>query len=251
MKIIDLSATIQNTNVSPVDQIAIEYHDHASGVQQIQQMTGVPPELLRKGEGWAVEVIRGLSTHGSTHVDAPWHYNSIIQGKPAQTIDELPLDWFFRPGVKLDMRHKPDGDPATTADIQAALDAAGHALSPFDIVLIQTGCDQYYGQPDYMAHGCGVTAEATHWLYENGVRVMGIDAWGWDRPLHLQAKDALEQQQSGIFWEAHQADLPYSQIERLTNLDALPASDFTIACFPLKIKGASAAPARVVALLPE
>lgn len=249
MKIIDLSATIQNTNVSPVDQIEIEYHDHAAGAEQIQQMTGVPPELLRDGEGWSVEVIKNLSTHGTTHVDAPYHYNSTIQGKPAETIDQLPLDWFFRPGVKLDMRHKTDGDPATTEDIQAALTNANHQLAPFDIVLIQTGCDQYYGQPDYMAHGCGVTADATRFLFDQGVRVMGIDAWGWDRPLHLQAQDALERQKPGIFWEAHQADLPYSQIERLTNLDALPSTGFTVACFPLKIKSASAAPARVVAII--
>ena len=45
------------------------------------------------------------------------------------------------------------------------------------------------------------------------------------------------------------ADLPYSQIERLTNLAALPPTGFTVACFPLKIQRASAAPARVVAIL--
>lgn len=249
MTIIDLSATIRNTNVSPVDQIEIEYHDHSAGADQIKQMTGVPPELLRDGEGWSVEVIRGLSTHGSTHVDAPYHYNSVIQGKPAQTIDELPLDWFFRPGVRLDMRHKPDGEPVTPNDVDQGLQEAGHQLAAYDIVLVQTGCDQYYGQPDYMAHGCGVTAEATRYLFDQGVRVMGIDAWGWDRPLHLQAQDTLEKQEPGIFWEAHQADLPYSQIERLMNLDALPSTGFTVACFPLKIESASAAPARVVAIL--
>ena len=44
--------------------------------------------------------------------------------------------------------------------------------------------------PDYIRRGPGVTAKATHWPYDHGVRVMGIDAWGWDRPLHLQAEDA-------------------------------------------------------------
>jgi kynurenine formamidase len=78
---------------------------------------------------------------------------------------------------------------------------------------------------------------------------MGIDAWGWDRPLNMQAADALEKQQEGVFWQAHQADLAYSQIERLFNLAALPTTGFTVACFPLRIVGASAAPARVVAIL--
>ncbi|MFP6582241.1 MAG: cyclase family protein [Candidatus Hydrogenedentota bacterium] len=249
MNIIDLSSTIENCNISPVDQIEIEYQDHQAGAQAIKNMMGVPENLLRDGEGWAVETIRNLSTHGSTHVDAPYHYNSTIQGKPAQTIDELPLDWFFRPGVKLDMRHKADGDAVTVEDIQAQLATIKYTLAPNDIVLIENGCDQYYGQPDYMAHGCGVSADATHWLYEQGIRVMGIDAWGWDSPLHLQAQDALERNQPGIFWEAHQANLAYSQIERLVNLDKLPPTGFTIACFPLKIKGASGAPARVVAIL--
>ena len=93
-----------------------------------------------------------------------------------------------------------------------------------------------------MALGPGVTVDATRWLYERGVRVMGIDAWGWDGPLHLQAQAALESQEPGVFWAAHQADLPYSQIERLVNLGELPATGFQVACFPLKIVGASAAP---------
>jgi kynurenine formamidase len=80
---------------------------------------------------------------------------------------------------------------------------------------------------------------------------MGIDAWGWDRPLHLQAQEAVAKGERGIFWAAHQADLAYSQIERLANLDQLPAHGFTVACFPLRLKGASAAPARVVAILDD
>ncbi len=51
------------------------------------------------------------------------------------------------------------------------------------------------------------------------------------------------------FWAAHQSDLPDSQIERLVNLGSLPPSGFKVACFPLKIQGGSAGPARVVAML--
>ncbi len=249
MRIVDLSARIEPITASPVDQVEVAYDDHERGAVAVEAMFGVPRTLLRNGEGWAVETIRRLSTHGTTHVDAPYHYNSVIQGKPAQTIDELPLEWFFAPGVRIDMTHKADGDAVTVPDIGAALARAGHLLRPLDIVLIHTGCDRYYGQPDYMAHGCGVTEVATRWLHDRGVRVMGIDAWGWDRPLHIQAAEALERRTPGIFWEAHQCDLAYSQIERLVNLDALPETGFTVACFPLKITRASAAPARVVAIL--
>lgn len=88
-------------------------------------------------------------------------------------------------------------------------------------------------------------------MIASGVRVMGIDAWGWDAPLDKQAAQALERDEPGIFWGAHQVDLPYSQIERLTNLGALPPTGFTVACFPLKIKRASAGLSRVVAILDE
>jgi kynurenine formamidase len=116
---------------------------------------------------------------------------------------------------------------------------------------MRTGRDDFYGQPDYVRRGCAVTPEATRWLYERGVRVMGIDAWGWDGLLDRQAKEALTRQEPGVFWAAHQADLPYSQIERLVNLGALPASGFKVACFPLKIRGGSAGPTRAVAILPD
>ncbi len=253
MTIVDLSAPISPSPESAPDLLRteIEFSDHAVGASQIAAMFGVGRELLRDGEGWAVETFTRLGTHNSTHVDAPYHYNSTIAGKPAQTIDQLPLDWFFRPGVVLDYHDRADGLTIEVADLETALAAARHELAERDIVLIRTGRDAYYGEADYMSRGPGVSAAATLWLYDRGVRVMGIDAWGWDRPLHLQAAEALETGRSGIFWAAHQADLAYSQIERLVNLDRLPPSGFTVACFPLRLIGASAAPARVVAILDE
>lgn len=253
MRFIDLSTTIAPSPQGTPDFIRTElaYHDHAHGAAQIQAILKVPASLLRNGEGWATETFTRFGTHDSTHVDAPWHYNSTIQGASAQTIDELPLEWFFSDGVVLDMRHKADGEALTAAEAQAELARIDYTLKPLDIVLVRTGRDAFYGQPDYMFRGPGVTAEATHWLYEQGVRVMGIDAWGWDAPLDQQAKEALTRQEPGIFWAAHQADLPYSQIERLVNLEALPPFGFTVACFPLKIRGGSAGPCRAVAILPE
>ncbi|NNJ12940.1 cyclase family protein [Chloroflexales bacterium ZM16-3] len=252
MPIIDLSATIASSPPGTPDAIRVDLanYGHAHGAAQIQALFQVPASLLRDGEGWATDSFTRFGTHDSTHVDAPWHYNSVIQGSPAQTIDQLPLEWFFAPGVLLDMRHKEDGDPMTDEETRAALAATGHNLRPGDIVLVQTGRDAFYGQPDYIFRGPGVTVEATRWLYEQGVRVMGIDAWGWDAPLDRQARAALSSGQPGVFWPAHQADLPYCQIERLVNLAALPPSGFTMACFPLKVQGGSAGPCRAVAILP-
>lgn len=253
MRFVDLSAPIASSPPELPDPLRtqIAYSDHAQGARDIEALLGVPAELLRDGEGWAVEEFTRLGTHNTTHVDAPWHYNSTVAGERAATIDELPLDWFLGPGVVLDMTAKEDGDAVNPQDVQAELERVGHDLVAGDIVLVRTGRDAFYSEPDYIARGPGVTPAATRWLWERGVRVMGIDAWGWDRPLHLEAAEALERREPGVFWAAHQADLPYCQIERLVNLAALPPDGFTIACFPLKVAGGSAGPARVVAMLPE
>ena len=251
MRLIDLSAPIAASPSELPEQLRTEiaFHDHDEGAAAIDAMFGVPRELLRDGEGWATEEFLRFGTHNSTHVDAPYHYNSTIRGERAQTIDELPLDWFFAPGVRLDFTSREDGEVISAADLESALAQVGHELAERDIVLIHSGRDRHYAEPDYMVRGPGVDADATRWLFERGVRVMGIDAWGWDAPLPQQAERAKESGKPGVFWAAHQADLPYSQIERLHNLGELPARGFTIACFPLRIVGASAAPARVVAIL--
>jgi kynurenine formamidase len=250
IRFVDLSAPIAPSPEGTPEFLAtgVDFFSHADGAAEIEGLFGVPARLLRDGEGWTRETITNLGTHNSTHVDAPYHYNSTIRGEPAQTIDQLPLEWFFAPGVVLDFTGRDDGDAVRAEELKPALAAAGHELRERDIALVRTDCDRFYAEPDYMFHGPGVTAEATEWLFDRGVRVMGIDAWGWDRPLNLQAAEALERDEPGVFWAAHQCDLAYSQIERLFNLAALPPTGFTVACFPLKLVGASAAPARVVAI---
>ena len=251
MRLVDLSAPIRQSPAETPDVLRtdIEFAGHEDGAKLIEALMGVPSRLLREGEGWATETFTRFGTHNSTHVDAPWHYNSRVEGRPAETIDELPLDWFFGPGVVLDMTAKGEGEKIDVADVEGELERIGHELGERDIVLVRTGRDAFVEEPHYIALGPGVTAAATRWLYDRGVRVMGIDAWGWDGPLHLQAQEALERDEPGIFWAAHQCDLAYSQIERLVNLGELPPTGFQVACFPLKVVGASAAPARVVALV--
>ena len=249
MRVIDLSARIEPSpeGTPAFQRNGIEYFDHAAGAAEIEQLFGVPRELLRDGEGWTRETVT-LGTHNATHVDAPYHYNSTVEGRPAQTIDELPLEMFIGPGVVFDVTGRADGEVIEVSDLESCLSAIDHQLAPGEIVLMHTGCDRFYGQPDYITRGPGVSRAATQWLYDRGIQVMGIDAWGWDRPLHMQAADALERRETGIFWEAHQANLAYSQIERLVNLHELPPLGFTVSCLPLPLARASAAPARVVAI---
>lgn len=249
-KMVDLSHLVENSPETVPEnlRIEIEYHDHEEGAQQAG-LFGVPPSLLRNGEAWAVETFTKLGTHDSTHLDAPWHYNSVIGGVTPMAVDQLPLEWFFNDGVKLTFTAKGQGEAITVADLQAELDRIHYNLKPMDIVLIYTGRDQFYYDPLYQHIGVGVTAEATKWLYDQGIRVMGIDSWGWDRPLYLEAQDAIAQNAQGIFWAAHQIDVQYVHMERLVNLGCVPDKKFKVSAFPLKISGASGSPIRAVAML--
>jgi kynurenine formamidase len=137
--------------------------------------------------------------------------------------------------------------------MEAFLNREQLSVQPGMIVLIKTGRDQFNGTKDFHKKGTGMSAEATRWLIEKGIKVMGIDQWGWDLPLPYLIQKAKETGNAELFWEAHLVgrDLEYCHMEQLVNLDALPYSGFDIAVFPLKIVGASAAPARVVAMMHE
>jgi kynurenine formamidase len=174
-------------------------------------------------------------------------------GAPALTIDEIPLEWCMGPGVVLDFRHFADGYLVGAADMESALRDLGYELSEGDIVLVMTGADRFWGKPEYLLRGCGMGREATLWLTERGVKVVGTDAWSWDRPLPLIAEEFKDSHDPSIIWEGHFASIErgYCHIEKLTNLDKLPATGFTFFCFPVKIKRASAGWIRAVALVDD
>ena len=254
-RFVDLSIPITNDVVSDPEVMRpqITYMTHENTWQQIAMFfPGLTKDDLPDGEGWAVEQIT-LSTHNGTHMDAPWHFHSTTDSgaAPAPSIDEAPLDRFFRPGVKLDFRHFPDGHVATAANVEAELARIGHTLRPYDIVVVNTRAGERYGHDDYIHAGCGMGAEATLYLTERGVQVVGTDAWSWDAPFSHTAKRWAEDRDPSIIWEGHKAGRikPYYQIEKLTNLEALPATGFTLSCFPVKIARASAGWIRAVAIL--
>ena len=252
MQFIDLSLPLENDRRwSPWwARTRVTYQSHRFGRFAIWLLFGLRRKHLRTGTGWANDNLR-LSTHGTTHVDAPWHYGPYCQGQPARTIDQLPLEWFYGAGVVLDVRGMDPGGAATVDDLRQKLQEIHHTLRRGDIVLIQTGNDQHWGNREYFRRGPGVSAEATRWLVDQGVRLTGIDAWGWDGPLARQAMQARSSNRGDIFWAAHfvGTELEYCHMERLAHLDQLPRTGFTVCAFPLKVKGGSAGPARVVALV--
>ena len=210
-------------------------------------------EDLPDGMGWTVERLN-LITHDGTHIDAPWHYGPMSGGKKARTIDECPLEWFFGDGVVLDMRHKPQGSGITVDDLKTALKKINYKLKPGDIVCLQTGADKYWCNRDFSSYGCGLVRESTLWLIEQGIKVIGTDAWGLDRPFYAIREEFLKTKDKSIIWSAHYAGIEkeYCQIEKLANLEKLPRPHgFKIACFPISIRGASGAWTRVTAIFED
>jgi kynurenine formamidase len=253
-QIIDLSVALENGVAAdpPGRGPHIEYQAHKDTVGEIAGFfPGLTADDLPDREGWAIENIK-LSTHNGTHLDAPYHFASTMdRGERAITIDEVPLEWCFNPGVKLDFRHFADGYVATPADVDAELRRIGHSLRPFDIVVVNTAAGAAYGQPDYVSRGCGMGRAATLYLLERGVRVTGTDGWSWDAPFVHTREAYLRTHDASLIWEGHKAgrEIGYCHIEKLHNLEKLPSTGFSICCFPVKIHAASAGWTRAVAII--
>src|SRR5260221_8853547 len=86
--------------------------------------------------------------------------------------------------------------------------------------------------------------EATLYLLERGVRVTGTDGWSWDAPFVHTKEKYLATRDASLIWEGHKAgrEIGYCHIEKLNNLEALPAKGFMVSCFPVKVRGGSGGP---------
>jgi len=233
-RIIDLSVPILPTPPGAMLKVEIEYSSHEEGAKRDGAYFGISPEDLPDGRFAAVEIVT-LTTHSGTHLDAPYHYGPFSEGKPARRIDEVPLEWCFGDGVVLDFTYKRPGDEIGIDDYKDALKKIGYNLKPFDIVLVMTGASKYYGQSNYGNMHPGNTRESTIWLVEQGIKVMGIDAWGWDRPFNVMV-DELKKGIKNRIWAAH--------------LDKIPTPfGFKVAVFPIKVPKAGGAWVRAVAFV--
>ena len=182
-----------------------------------------------------------LGDHIGTHMDSLRHMRQDAAGP-----EGIPLEYCFGDGVCLDFRHLPKGAGVTVNDVQAALSKIKYKLKPLDIVLIHSGAGAIQEKDTYLTDHVGMTGEATRWLIDQGIKMMGIDAVTFDPPVWAM----FERKQ---FWEAHRVmlDREYYHLENLSNLDRLPPHGFKLSVFPVKWVNTTAAPVRAVAILED
>ncbi|NNG38506.1 cyclase family protein [Flexivirga sp. ID2601S] len=250
-RIVDLSVPIQ-ASVSEATPVSVDVLDHAAGAAVLTQGRLTAADFPG-GMAISNETVQ-LTTHTGTHMDAPLHYGPETLGRPARSIDEIPLEWCHAPGVRLDVRDVPVGKGITVAHLERALQRADHVLQDGEIVLLWTGASRLWGTQAYRTDFPGLTGAGTRWLVEQGVRVIGIDAWGMDRPTAVMVEDYENTGDQAYLWPAHMAGRTheYVQLEKLNHLDQLPdATGFVVSCFPIPVMGAGAGWTRVVAHLPS
>lgn len=250
MKLIDLSVYLEENPFAEPFPVSIVPHKHEDSAKAMAKKLGLDPSAFNDSMSLTHEDFSG-QYHCGTHVDAPCHFGPIVEGKPAKGIDELPLNWFYQDGVRLDLRFVEHNALISVDDIKKALYAIDYKLKPMDIVLLWTDFDKLIYQPEYLKEQPGMSREATEYILDQGVKVIGIDAYGFDRSFGYQAQAYKNGAISELF-PGHMVgrDREYVHMEKLGQLDELPAPyGFKVCCFPVKGRHATAGMTRVVAML--
>jgi len=255
-ELIDLSIGLESDVDSEPWPPEIEHFDHEAGAELLAERLrdmgfDIRAEDFPEGLGLGWEELTAI-THTGTHMDAPWHYGPTVDGDPARTIDEIPLAWATGLAVVLDFTWKEPGTEITPTEIDDQLAEVNHELSSGDIVLLETGADERWGTPVYLTEFPGMGRAATKHLVEQGVRVIGTDAYGFDKPFGKMGARFADSGDDEELWPAHFAgrEVEYCQIEKMANLDALPRrTGIPLVTAPIKVENGSAGWVRPVAFV--
>jgi kynurenine formamidase len=191
-----------------------------------------------------------LAEHGGTHLDAPVHFS-----KGSWSVDEIPLERSIGEAVVVDVSAGAKDNPDYQISVQDIEGwEAEHGTIPDDaIVLFRTGYGKFWPNrvtymgtdergPEAVAklHFPGIDPELSRWLVKN----RKIKAVGLDTP-------SLDYGQSTKF-ESHQILFAENILgfENIANLEKLPATGAWVIGLPMKIKGGSGGPLRIVAMVP-
>ncbi|MDQ7843393.1 MAG: cyclase family protein [Armatimonadota bacterium] len=204
--------------------------------------------------------------HAGTHIDAFCHqamdmtlYGGVRVSPAVQTpagftqhgIDTVPP--IVARGVLLDLAalrrgRLPERSLVEPPDLEAALKAQRTEIQPGDVVLVRTGSDTVWGDPERYLNGAGISGEASEWLADRRVRAVGSDNIAWDLPGYVDHR-------LGVTLPGHVVLLVRRGVYIIENLNlvelsAARAYEFVFLCLPLKIAGGTASPVRPLALVP-
>ncbi|WP_223642379.1 cyclase family protein [Corallococcus sp. EGB] len=247
-QLLDLSAPF-GPNPGERVPVLLERLSHEAGGTHLAQLVGMDPCLLEGGRAWASERITAI-THSGTHMDAPFHYAPTVEGRPARTIDEMPLDWFWGEGCCVRVEAGSSELLVSPEELLAWEAREGRPVCAGEIVLFHTGAGAHFGQEGYSDRGRGLSVELVRLLVARGVRVFGTDAWSMDPPYGVM-RQRLARLGPESVWAAHFVgrELEFCVMEKLCNLEHLPPAGFRVACFPIKVHRGSAGWVRPVAFL--
>ena len=174
-----------------------------------------------------------LSEHTGTHLDAPSHFD-----EDGDSVERIDLARLVLPGHLLDLTHKQPHQAINPADLRAAEEASGTPVGPGRAVIVYTGQDVHWGEPDFFTERPHVTAEAAEWLVGRGITLFCTDLIAIDDP--------------ELWWEpTHTAFLTggVPMVQQLNNLGRLVGREFTFVVLPLPMVGGTASPVRPAALV--
>ena len=236
MTIIDLSVPLEPNPSEPV-RPQVDFEDHDRSAPLVAGSSAARSSSSRTARAGRARPSRRSPTRARTST-RPTTTSRPAAASARATIDELPLDWFLAPGVRLDLRGLDRGAEITVVDLESALD--GHELAPLEIVLLWTGRGGRVGPPRLperghrpRPRGHGVAARPRR----EGDRDRRVGA---GPPARRPARGLRARRRPGAAVGAHRVGIEreYCQIEKLHNLGALPgATGFTVSCLPVKIAG--------------
>lgn len=188
--------------------------------------------------------------HGGTHFDSPVHF-----AEGMQTVDQVPIDRLVGTAVKINVTEKvlQNRDYTVTVDDLTAWEARHGRIPDGSFVFIETGQGRFWGDrgrymgvdgaqgPDEVKHFAGLGADAARWLVANrGIKAAAIDTASIDPG-------------SSTLFETHVALMTNNvpAFENVANIDKLPAKGATVIALPMKIRGGSGGPLRIVANVPK
>ncbi|SHO48971.1 cyclase family protein [Desulfopila aestuarii] len=168
-----------------------------------------------------------MYSHTGTHIDAPAHM--LADGF---TLDQFSVEKFI--GRACIYRHTTRSTRIAIEHLQDLTDQ----LHAADFLLIGTGWDRYWGQPEYFADFPVLDSATAKWLLQFQLKGIGLD---------VISADAMDSQEFPVHFTLLGHGLVI--IENLTNITMLPDGICSFQCFPLKLRDADGSPVRAVVIV--